>query len=78
MFIIASIPTDYLADLMDNLGDGYIPAQYKVLVPDNQSRYFLYRHQIGHHEGYSRRRVCFCCLVRRAFSSKPKVIVIWY
>ena len=30
--------SDLLADLMDNLGDGCIPAQYKVLAPDGQSR----------------------------------------
>ena len=30
--------SDLLADLMDNLGDGCIPAQYKVLVPDGQPR----------------------------------------
>ena len=34
--------SDLLADLMDDLGDGCIPAQYKVFAPDGQSRRSLY------------------------------------
>ena len=78
MFIIPSITTELLAGLMDDLDDGCIPGQYKVFAPDNQPQYFLQWHQIGHHEGYSRCRVYFCCLVRRAISSKPRSMAIWY
>ena len=34
--------SDLLADLMDDLADGCIPAQYKVLAPDSQSRQSIY------------------------------------
>ena len=34
--------SDLLADLMDDLGDGCIPAQYKVLAPDDQSPQSVY------------------------------------
>ncbi len=34
--------SDLLADLMDDLGDSCIPAQYKVPAPDGQSRQSVY------------------------------------
>ena len=34
--------SDLVAELMDDLGEGCIPAQYKVLAPYDQSRHLLY------------------------------------